>query len=213
MPARISGWSAFLAALAGLAMWLAADSARGAALPKQLPAWPGVDQAVVSYFEALPGYQPGALIVRSEVRALLRRLEQMGWRVAEGKEILALVPGDGEFLATALRTPGGRKFMSRVAQYPDGYDRLDRLSRLPRGQRMVQDLIRGPDGYKLIEYMTTTPGGFNLGSQLANAPDGRDFNKPTGRIYTVKMLRQRLYASYQEAAKATAPSHDANDAW
>ena len=203
MPLRVTTRVSLTAAiLAGLLTWSGGSPARGASPPEKLPPWTQVKQAVVAHFEALPDYQPGVLIVASEVREVLGKLERLGWRVAEGKEILGQVPADGEFLAASLRSPAGRKFIRGIGQSPDAYDRLDRLSRLPRGQRMVRDLIRGPDGYKMIEYMTKTPGGEFLGKQLSKAPDGRDFNEPTGRIYTVKMLQARLKESYEKARKA-----------
>lgn len=201
MRVHTNRWPVLLALLASLVSRPDASPVR-AAPPKQLPPWALVEKAVADCFEALPRYQPGAIIVRSEAQGVLERLDRMGWRVADGKEILGLVPNDGDFLPAALRTPNGRAMMRQIAQYPDGYDRLDRLSRLPRGQRMVRDLIRGPGGYKLIEYMTTSPGGISLGSQLSQAPDGRGFNKPTGRIYTVEMLRERLRKSYEKASTA-----------
>jgi len=204
MFARISGWSVLFAALA---TWPGSELARAAAPAKKMPSWARVDEAVVGYFEALPEYRPERLIVRSEVQAVLERLNRMGWEVAQSKELLGLVTGDGDFLATVLRTPDGRKLMDRIAGYPDGYDRLDRLSRLPRGQRMVRDLIRGPDGYKLIEYMTESSGGKFLGKQLSRAPKGAHFNKPTGRIYTVKMLRDYLQKSYAEATQRAGNSY------
>ena len=169
MPPRVITRLFLTAAmLSGLLTFSGGSAARGATPREKLPPWTQVKQAVVAQFEALPDYQPGGLIVRSEVQQ------------------------------------AGRKFMSQIARYPDAYDRLDRFSRLPRGQRMVGDLIRGPGGYKMIEYMTETPGGEFLGKQLSKAPDGRDFNAPTGRIYTVKMLQSRLKQSYAEAGKAAA---------
>jgi len=43
-----------------------------------------------------------------------------------------------------------------------------------------------------------------LGKQLSNAPNGRNFNAPTGRIYTVAMLLARLQQSHAAAMKAAA---------
>ena len=151
-------------------------------------------KAIVRYFEGLPGYQPGGIITRSEVKPIFQRLAKMGHRVAapNAKKILEQVLADDAFLVRELRTPKGRKFMARIADYPLAYDRLDRLARLPRGRRIAGDLIHGPGGYKMIEYLTTARGGAELGKMLSKSPKGARFNKPTGRIYTVDMLLSRL---------------------
>ncbi len=176
--------------------------AQGAGKP--LPAFAEVQKAVATYFEGLPGYEDGSLIVRSEAQAALVRVEQAGWRVADGGEIARRVPGDSEPLARLLRTPAGRKFAVRVSESPEGYDRVDRLLRLPRGEKIVEDLVRGPDGYKMIEYMTNGRGGAALGRQLERSPSGADFNQPTGRIYTVRALLERLKQSYETAVSGSA---------
>ncbi len=192
----------WVAAVAGAVLTLTACGegfAQGAKKP--LPSLAAVRKSVTDHFATLSGAQAGALIVASEARGAIARLEHMGWRVEDADEIVRLVPADGEPLARILRTPAGRKLSAQVARLPDGYDRVDRLLRLPRGQKIVEDLVRGPDGYKLIEYLTTSQGGAGLGRQLARAPHGADFNKPTGRIYTADALLERLETSYRAAAK------------
>lgn len=178
--------------------------AQAQATGKPLPAFAEVQKAVAAFFEGLTGYEDGSLIVRSEVQAALVRVEQAGWRVADGEEIVRCVPGDGEPLARLLRTPAGRKFAVRVSAFPEGYDRVDRLLQLPRGEKIVEDLVRGPDGYKMIQYMTNGRGGAALGRQLEKSPSGADFNRPTGRIYTVRALLERLEQSYEAAVSGSA---------
>jgi len=51
--------------------------------------------------------------------------------------------------------------------------------------------------------MTTTSGGKELGKLLSNNPRTRNFNKPTGRIYTAAMLIARLEESHTAAVKAS----------
>ncbi len=206
MDHRIIGADAAVCVVLGVTAAWCATSACGAVKDKPLPSFADVREAVIRHFELLPGYRPGDIIARSDVAPLFGRLGRLGFSVANREAILKKVPTDGDFLVRELRTRRGRKFMRRIANYPDAYDRLDRLSRLPHGKRTVHDLIRGPGGYKMIKYMTTTPGGKNLGRQLSNAPKGTDFNKPTGRIYTVKLLLAHLKLSYAAAKKGTSPS-------
>lgn len=184
--------------LLGVAAAMAADDNT----KKPIPQSSELRQAVLSYFQAQPDYQPGDLITREEVAPLLTQIETMGLPLPNAKQILEKVPAKDSFLAKQLSTPQGRTFMRQIKVYPDGYDRLDRLSRLPRGQRIVRELIRGPGGAKMIQYMTTAPGGINMGKMLSQAPDGKNFNSPTGRIYTADMLLARLKQSHAAAEKS-----------
>ena len=173
---------------------------------KPIPSFAEVRRTVLEYFEEQPDFKSGDLITRDEVAPLLSLLKKQGLPLADAKEILKKTPAKGEFLVDQLSTKGGRKFMRQISAYPNAYDRLDRLGRLPHGKQTVRDLIRGPGGEKMIEYMTTTQGGKELGKQLSNAPDGKRFNRPTGRIYTMALLLDQLEQSRTAALKAAAKS-------
>ncbi|MBN1589864.1 MAG: hypothetical protein JW888_10150 [Pirellulales bacterium] len=183
-----------------LLSWASVAPAAGQNVPS-LPKFAEVKKAVVDYFAKLPKQKPGEIISRGQVEPIFGTLDRMGWRVAGRKSILESVLPDNDALVQQLRTAGGRKLARDVAKVPQGYERLDRLRRLPRGQQNIQSLINGPDGYKMIEYMTTTQGGRNLGTMLSKDPDGKNFNKPTERIYTVEMLLDRLAKEYEKATR------------
>lgn len=176
---------------------------QGAQNDGRVPPWSKVKQTVADYFSTVPGYQPGNLIVRSEVETLLGRLKQIGWTVPNRSSLLERLCTDSEFLAQELRTTAGRRFMQRIASYSGGYDCLDRLSDLPHGRQTVHDLIYKVGGERMIEYMTTTSGGRSMEKMLAQTPRGGDFGKPTGRIYTVNALLEELQKRYV-AARRTA---------
>lgn len=165
------------------------------------PSFAKIEQIVVDHFRAIPDYQPAALITRSQVEAILRKLERLGWPVADRNEILDRVLADDDWLVQELRTSDGRKFASRIGGQAEGYDRLDRLTRLVNGRRIARDLIHGAGGHQMIEYMTQSRGGRELGKMLSKAPHGADFNQPTGRIYTVDALLAKLKQSHQAARK------------
>jgi hypothetical protein len=168
------------------------------------PEYRQVEQAVRSYFKSLATYEPGDIITRSQVEPLLGQEKSMGWLGAERAAILARLLNDEDFLVTELRTPAGRAFLPQIANYPGGLDRLDHLSRLNQGKKSVRNVIRVRDGYKLIETLATTPNGTALGKSLSKSPGGADFNKPTGRIYTVDMLLERLKQVHQTKSAPTA---------
>jgi hypothetical protein len=141
----------------------------------------------------------GATSSAATPRGLFRRLEKLGWKVADRREMLDRVPADNELLVRELRTSAGRKFMRQMDRYPDAYDRLDRLTHMPQGTSTLKRLVAGPDGYKLIEYLTTASGGREMGKMLSDTPRGRGFNRSTDRIYTQQLLMESLKRSYKEA--------------
>ena len=198
---RISrGWLPIL--LLGLTAVLCAGFCEAATKGKRMPKFAKIEEAVLRHFQGLPDYQPGGVISQSEVTPIFGQLKRMGWLVADREAIVKQVLADNSFLIRQLRSPAGKKLDRQIARYEHAYDRLDHLARLPLGRQTVHDLIRAADGYKLIQYMTTTSGGSELGKMLSKDPHGAHFNRPTGRIYTVKMLLDRLKQSYG-AAKLT----------
>jgi hypothetical protein len=207
MLGRTCRQSISFAAVAALGLLLASRQPVVAG-PATLPKFSEVKKTTLAYFEANKNYRAGDIISRSQVEAVLKQLAELGWRVAGRTAIVDAALPDNDMLVRELRAPSGRRFARRVAKIPEGYSRLDRLSRLPRGTQNVRNLIRGPDGHLMIEYMATTPYGANMGTLLAKAPRGKGFNKPTGRIYTVDMLLDRLEREYEKATAPAKPTQD-----
>lgn len=167
---------------------------------RSLPPFSTVERLVDEYY-ASKTIQSNDLLSQGDVKPVFAILAQHGWDVADKDQILKLVPGDKSWLVRTLRTPRGKTLARDTSRFPGGLDRLDRLSRLPHGHTFIEGLMSGPDGYKLFEYMTQTPGGKVLGRQVEHAPKGRNFNEPTGRIYTPEDLITRLRQSYDAAAE------------
>ena len=166
---------------------------------KELPKWDQVERAANATLRSQEGYQPGDIIARSEAQACFARLAALGWEPADAQALAAAVPGDDEFIVKRLRgknNKDGRRFMSHVSKYPEGYDRLDRMIRMPRGETITADLIHTPGGYQMVEYLATAQGGIEMGKMLSETPKGKNFNQPTGRIYTAEQLIARLKQSY-----------------
>ncbi len=186
------------AALALILLGAALTVTAPAANRRKMPSIDEVEQFVESHFATESNYQPGDIISRSQVRAVLDDLQRQGWKVPRDQELLNLVLDDSDILVRELRTKDGRKFARQISRYPHAYDRIDRLARMPTGKSILWRSIHGAGGYQLLEYLTTAPGGTEMGKMLANTPSGRDFNKPTGRVYTAAGLIQQLRPRYEE---------------
>jgi len=169
-----------------------------------LPKFDEIEKAVEKHFESQRGYKSGDLLTSKDTPAVFKKLESLGWKVADRKEIEKQFLPETDWLVKQLRTDDGQKFMREVARNPSGFDRIDRMRKMPYGDRQLVDLIHSPEGYKMIEYMTTTEGGKNLGKSLSRGKQGKDFNEPTGRIYTEKQLVERLKQSHKEALEPPA---------
>lgn len=155
-----------------------------------------VETIVSRHLNARRGYQPGDLISQSDWDAIQVNLGQAGWVPRDAAAVRKAMLPANDFLIGEARSKAGSQFIRRVSRYPGGLDRLDRLARMPYGVNTVRQLIRGPDGYKLFEYMTSTSGGASLGQMLSQDPGGKNFNQPTGRIYTAFQLLERLERSH-----------------
>jgi hypothetical protein len=180
------------------------ESPKAQAKKPALPDFSMVTEVVERKLKADRNYRPGDLISRGDLEPIFKELAERGWKVADRSEIEKQLLADGDFLVRELRTNSGRTFMRQVGSYPDGYGRLDHLADLSDGRLIVRRLIDGPDGYKLLEYLTTAPGGREMGKMLTQAPHGKNFNQPTGRIYTADALLERLKSSHAAAEKARA---------
>lgn len=162
------------------------------------PSFDAVSQAVLGYFAAQEGYEPGDLISRSQVEAALDLVEQVGWDVPDRKQVAALALSDNSFLIKVLSTKRGQRFMRQVGHQPNGFSYLDRLSSIDNGHNVIKQLIDAKDGYLMIEYMATTKGGHNLGRMMADVKHGVNLNKLTDRIYTADELVELLAVLYAE---------------
>lgn len=169
---------------------------------KPIPSFSEIKQVTLRYFQAMPDYRPGDLITQDQVGPLLTQLQRMGLPLPKAREILEKVLTTDNFLAQQLSSPKGRSFMRQISSYKDCYDRLDRLSRIPHGEQAIRDMIRGPRGDEAIKYLTTTSSGNVMGKQFSRLPNGKNFNDPTGRIYTVEMLLRQLEQCHAAALKA-----------
>ena len=103
--------------------------------------------------------------------------------------------------------------MRKVSSDPTVYDRLDRVSQHKRGKATIRELVRLPDGEKYTK-AKSGPGNptisdlvliYDRGSAKKRAI--KDYDKPTGTIYTGDAFLQRLKKSYAEARlpKKTTP--------
>ena len=197
---------------------LAIVAAVGSALPPavaggqpgdKLPAMSAIQKAVQQHFAMLPGYRSGDLIAKGDVQPVFSELKELGWQVEDEQAIVSQVLDDSDFLVSTLRTEAGRRFMRKVSGYASIYDRLDRICRESGGKPLLQSLVRLPDGerYAKVQRPRAVPGLVDLLPKKGSAKTRSvpDYDKPTGRIYTVPQLLERLEQS-RRRAESTSPT-------
>jgi hypothetical protein len=177
-----------------------------AAAPKKVKAMPtfaAVTALVSGQLKANRYYKPGDVLSRGNVDPIFSKLAGLGWVVSDRKQILEQLLPDDYYLVRALRSPDNSMFMRQVGRVPDGYayDRLDRISRMGDGQVLVNRIMQEPGGWNFIDIMSETREAPGIAQAFSMGPGGKDFTKPTGRIYTEQQFLARLKQSYDKATK------------
>jgi hypothetical protein len=176
--------------------------------PKTLPKFDAVKAEVERQLRGVRSYKPGDVLSRGSVEPIFGKLANLGWVVSDRKEIIEQLLPDDYYLVRALRSPNNSEFLRHVAQMPDGagYDRLDRLSRMGDGEIIVSRLMQEPGGWNLVDIMSQSREAPGMAQALSMGPGGKDFTKPTGRIYTEQQFLARLKQSYDKASQSKSPS-------
>jgi hypothetical protein len=151
----------------------------------------------------------GDILSKGDVIPVFDALEKNGWTVADRDAILKKVLDENDSLVQLLRTPAGKRFMRQVSGYRLIYDRLDRIARVSGGEIMIRDLVKLPDGEKYARF----PPARVLPDLLDLLPKERsakrraipDYEKPTGKIYTVKDFTAQIEKSHEEAKQPKPP--------
>jgi hypothetical protein len=188
-------------------IWLAANvlfavemATNSRADEPKLPPFEEIEKTVEGYFQENRERREEDILSRSQVTDVLLQLEQLGWPVPDAKELISDVLDDQHVLVQTLRTPAGRRFLAKVAKRDLIYDRLDRISEVSGGPQLIRDLVKLPDGEK---YAKPRSGGgvpdlLDLLPKNASGKTRRvkNYDEPTGHIYTTKDLLDRLAESH-----------------
>jgi hypothetical protein len=170
-----------------------------------------VEKIVAEAFLDKEEYRSGDLINRSDVQKVLKQLAAAGWQPSDRRKLVADTLPASAPLTKILHSRRGRRFMRKVADDTLIYDRMDRVSRVSGGRRMLTDIAKLPDGEKLAKLRRPhgVPGFLDLLPKKASGKvrSIRDYDEPTGRIYTEKQLVDRLRRSYrQDSETSTQPA-------
>ncbi len=188
-------------------LWLAGASCGWSQSVKQgqKPSFRQVTGLVQKELATRDGYESGDLVTRKDVQRVLKAISAAGWTPKDQKQLLEDTLGEDAALAGILGSRSGTSFMRKVKTEQMIYDRMDRVSRVSGGQRMLQDIVKLPDGEKLAKRQRPhgVPGFLDL---LPKKTSGKvrsikDYDEPTGRIYTEEQLLERLQISYQGKTK------------
>lgn len=160
-----------------------------------------VQNVIDSHLAEEKGRKPTDLITQSHATAIFKKLEAINWKVSEQQAILANMLPDSHLLPHLFRSETGRKFMQKVGSEDTIYDRLDRISQQNGGKELLQAIIKLPDADKYAK-KKPAQGVPNLVDFLPKDASGqtrkiKNYDYPTGRIYTRDQLARRLEQSHQ----------------
>jgi hypothetical protein len=168
------------------------------------PPWKEIEVQLDDLFADLEGWEQHDLVSRRQVKAVLDELQQLFGELPDADALLEDTLDDQDFLVVQLTSPAGRRFMRSVSEEKLIYDRLDRIAREAGGPALIRNLIRLPDGEVFVRSSraATVPGLLELLPKRGNGKSRRvrDFDKPTGKIYTAEHLKGRLQAIYDPQA-------------
>lgn len=188
----------FLVAALALAMVQCLAASQAAA---QIPSWEQVEKTFRKHYadpKSPQGLAQGPpLVTYNTARRIFYELWEQRWNVSDQTEILKLCPPDSSFLAQQCLSPAGQKFLKQAADPATIFDRLERFAALPQGQQKIRDLLQGPPGHHdMLNYMLGSSGSKLLFEGAVADPNARDFNKPTGKIYSPEQLLERIKKSH-----------------
>ena len=162
-----------------------------------------VKQIIAKHFQSIKGYQSGDLISSSQVEELFGRFERLGWTVEAKSDILARVVKSGSFLDTTMNSAKGKKFFRQVNQSKNGADRLERMLALKNGRSSIRQLVYEiPNGADYVKALATSRHGkvVDRGVNRSSAA-GKNFSKPTGKIYIEEALTEELVTLFEQRPK------------
>jgi hypothetical protein len=205
---------AFTASLLTEVCYSQSQSAKKSPVHPKLAPWSELRPVVEKHFAQQKGRVASDVLVASEAKASLDELDRNGWKPKESAKLLARVCQDSDFLVSELRTTEGRKFLSATSGEAHVYDRLDRLTKHSGGQKLVSSVIRLPNGPSFMR-PKPTPGFGTLMDLLPKGASGKtpvdpQFNKPTGKIYTVAQWVKELETAHTAESKVVAGSTAGN---
>lgn len=154
-----------------------------------------VEKVLTEYLDNLKDREETDLISRDDIQPLFKKLEDIGWEVADERELKERLLKDTDWLVRTLRTRTGTKFMRKIAEFPGGYSQLDLMRQSSQGKKEVAGIISTPGGEELIEFLTTSPVGRNTSKKLA-AQHRNKAKLVEERLYTKDDIYKQFKLSY-----------------
>lgn len=170
-----------------------------------MPDWKTVESTAKTHFKSLPNYQPGDVVSQGQVKPLLAQLAKLGWKVSDERALLSQICTDDDFVVRQLRTKSGLKFMrSTGGAAAAQYDYLRRLGATKGGDRQVANILALPNGNEVLAALTDSKAGKDISRRLAEGPRTRNYDTPTGMLYTQTQILARLKESHARDSRAAA---------
>lgn len=202
LPARYEVNEMRVVILTALALMQLGTARPAVAQQKPLMSAALMEQLTRQHLAALPAKPYSDLIIWEEISPLLDEIERRGWDMPYREGLQEVMIGKSDFLSQFAQSRHGSKWL-KASNSKLLLDRVDRISRVSGGQQTLKRVAKLPNGK---QYARPKAGDFQPGlvELLPPAKYGRkrkipDYNKPTGRAYTVDQVVDKISELHAEA--------------
>ena len=176
--------------------------------PPPLMDWQTMERVTNQWLDAQPPRPYAKLIVWEDISPLLDEIQKKGWSMPYARPLEAVMVKQSDFLAKFAATESGARWLNASGGSKLLLDRVERVAKMENGQRTLEDVAKIPNGSKFAG-----PSAKNFMPGLADLlplkggrrPEIKDYNKPTGRLYTraevIRYMGQLHAASQKYFAK------------
>lgn len=167
-----------------------------------MPDWKTVAATAKQHFQSLPNYQPGDVLSLGQIKPLLAKFAKAGWKLSDQDAFLGQICADDDFVLRQLRSKSGQKFMRNMRGSAEQYDYLRRLAATKGGDRAVADIMKLNNANDVLAALTSSKAGKDISRRMAEQPKTKDYNTPTGFLYTETQILARLKESFDRDVRS-----------
>ena len=193
-----------LRAILALVVSLVAIDEVTAQNPPPLMDWKTMEQITNQWLDSQPPRGYAKLIVWEDIAPLLEEVQKKGWAMPYARHLEAVMVKRSDFLAQFAASESGARWLNAAGGSQLLLDRVERVAKVEHGQRTLRDVAKLPNGSKFAgaKPQNFMPGLVDLlPLKGGKRPEIKDYDKPTGRLYTREQVMQYLHKLHEASQK------------